>query len=69
MHAEEKLFSNLFTNHFGKHILVVGVAQQIELLKSINIPCHALLSPLVSKDTIPGYIEADLDELPILTEV
>lgn len=65
--AEKQALSNLLTKHYGKHALLIGVPHQLELLNATKIPCHSLLTPLVSNDNIPGYIEGDFHELPILT--
>lgn len=64
---ESQLLTQLLDRHFGKHALLIGVSHQAELLKSIQIPCHTLLSPLIVPHHEPGYVEADLHELPILT--
>ena len=65
--AEEKLLSSLLARHFGKHALLIGVPHQLDLLKATKIPCHSLLSPIITRDKVPGYIEGDFHELPILT--
>src|SRR5690606_5823540 len=53
--------------HFGKHAVLIGVPHQYELLKSTAIPCHSLITPIISHAHEHGLIEGDLHELPILT--
>ncbi len=65
--AEEKQLLGLLDKHYGKHALLIGVSHQLRLLNASKIPCHSLISPLMSKGKIPGFIEGDYHELPILT--
>lgn len=65
--AEEQIFSRLLNKHYGKHALLLGVPHQYQLLNATAVPFHSLLSPFVVKDDLPGYIEGDFHELPILT--
>ena len=65
--AEQALLSRLLARHFGKHALVLGAPYQLDLLKLIPIPCHSLVSPLAHHEKNAGYIEADFQELPLLT--
>lgn len=65
--AEEQLLRHLVKKHFGKHALLIGVPHQARLLHQTALPCHSLISPLMSRQKIPGYIEGDFQELPILT--
>jgi SAM-dependent methyltransferase len=65
--AEANLLAPLLERHFGKHALLIGVPSQIKLLHATHIPCHSLLSPVITEKKIPGYIESDFHELPILT--
>lgn len=65
--AEEHLLSQLLKRHFGKHVSLIGVPHQLSLLKATSIPVHSLISPLISQESIPGFIEGDFKELPLLT--
>ncbi len=65
--AEEKLLAKLVERHFGKHALLLGVPHQADLLKATKIPCHSILSPVIVREKIPGYIEGDFSELPIMS--
>lgn len=67
LEAEKQSLSHLLANHFGKHAILIGVPNQQELLKATTLSSHSLLSPLVTNDDIPGYIESDFHELPILS--
>lgn len=64
---EKKAFSTLLNKHFGKQALLIGVPNQRELLLSTRIPCHSMLSPLISHEVDFNYIESDFQELPVLT--
>lgn len=65
--AEAQIMSQLLNKHYGKHALLLGVAHQSSLLNATTIPFHSLISPFVTKEDIPGYIEGDMHELPIIT--
>lgn len=67
LETEKQLVSNLAVKHFGKHAVLIGVPNQYELLNATTIPCHSLVSPLVTHEKMPGYIEGDFHELPLLT--
>ena len=65
--TEQQLMTCMLNRHFGKHALLIGVPRQSELLHASTIPCHTVISPLVSHETPTTHIEGDLHELPILT--
>lgn len=67
MNAEKKLIAQLLDKHYGKHALLVGVPQQYSLLESTKIPCHTLVSPFLAHERQPGFVEGDLNEIPIMT--
>ncbi len=67
LEAEKRVFSRLLEKHFGKHALLVGVPQQSKLLHATVLPCHSLLTPLVSREPDVNLIETDFHELPIST--
>lgn len=67
LEAEGQQLVPLLNRHFGKHALLLGVPEQHNLLHSTRIPCHSLLSPLITHEKIAHYIEGDFHELPILT--
>lgn len=67
INAEISVFKNLLNRHFGKHVLLLGVPHQRLLLQAVKIPCHTLISPFYQKDGQVSYIEADFNELPLLT--
>lgn len=64
---EQKLLSHLLQRHYGKHALLIGVPKQHELLQAMDIPCHSLLSPILSRENNAVTIESDFRELPIMT--
>lgn len=65
--TEKELISNLAVKHFGKHAVLIGVPNQYDLLNATSIPCHSLVSPLITHDKLSGYVEGDFHELPLLT--
>lgn len=67
MAAEKKFLARLLDKHYGKHALLAGVPQQYSLLEATKIPCHTLVSPFLSHERQPGFIEGDLNEIPVLT--
>lgn len=67
MQAEKKMLARLLDKHYGKHALLIGVPHQFHLLEATKIPCHTLLSSFLAHERQPGFVEADLHELPILT--
>ena len=67
LETEAQQLSILLDRHFGKHAILIGVPHQYRLLEATKIPCHSLVTPLLSKDKKHGYIEGDLHDLPILT--
>jgi len=67
LNAEKDLLEGFLNGIYGKHVLLIGVPAQGELIKSLLVPYHLLLSPLLTtppKDEIRG-IESTLNELPI----
>jgi hypothetical protein len=67
LQAEGQQLSQWLNRHFGKHALLIGVPHQASLLNATSIPCHSILSPIMSKTHVTNYMEGDLHELPILT--
>lgn len=67
LETEARQFSVMLKRHFGKHALLIGAPNQYELLNSTKIPCHSIVTPLMSNAKKTGYIEGDLRELPIMT--
>lgn len=67
LETEELQCSRLLERHFGKHAILIGVPHQYAMLDSTKIPCHALVTPLVSRDNKSGYIDGDFHDLPLLT--
>jgi len=65
--AEQKVLKDMLKRHFGKHAVLIGVPQQYHLLDSSVIPFHTLVSPLSHREEHPGEIEANLQDVPILT--
>lgn len=55
----------LFTQHFGKHALLIGTPQQARYLAVSNIHCQTLLTPISTQQHQAKTIESDLQELPI----
>lgn len=67
MHAEQASLTKLLNQHFGKHALLIGVSNQYDLLKAATMPRQSLLSPLIHDQRGINYIEAELNELPLLS--
>lgn len=68
LNTEANILTELSDRQLGKQALVIGVPQQIQILDTIKIPCHSLVTPLYSqKPNAVGFIEGDLHELPITT--
>lgn len=68
LEAERAQLSKLLFRHFGKHALLIGVPQQLDLLKATAIPCHTLVTPLIAHEKRTNYIiEGDWHDLPIAT--
>lgn len=65
--AEQQSLTTLTEKHFGKHALLIGVPNQAQLLQSLSISLHTLLSPIMGQPNQCDCIEADLSELPIMT--
>ncbi|HEX2548341.1 MAG TPA: methyltransferase domain-containing protein [Gammaproteobacteria bacterium] len=63
--CEQKLLSRLLKDRYGKNALLIGVAEQRDLLKSCLQSKHILLSPLMNKNVNLTYIESGFNELPI----
>ena len=66
---EQHLLSRILNKHYGKHVLLIGVPHQRQLLNATSIPCHTLISPIAQKEKNTSYrfIESDFHELPVLT--
>lgn len=67
LEAEEQMLARLLAKQFGKHALVIGVPEQRYLLKATQLPCHSILTPLISTKKMQSSIEGDFHDLPILT--
>lgn len=67
LNAETGVLTSLLDKHYGKHVILIGVPHQSELLSATSIPCHSMLSPLYSRENTLRSIESDFRELPILT--
>lgn len=67
LQAEQKIFSTLLQQHYGKHALLIGVPHQEHLLDTSRLPYHTLIGPLIPREKNVGYVESDLHELPIMT--
>jgi SAM-dependent methyltransferase len=68
LQAETEQLSQMLTYHFGKHALLIGVAEQNCLLQSTVIPCKSILAPPMHQNRGKQVsIEADLFALPITT--
>ena len=65
--AETVLLAELLKRHFGKHAVLLGVPQQHGLLNASVIPIHTLISPLAHREERQGEIEANFQDVPILT--
>ncbi len=66
--AYEYLYlQKLWTDMYGKHGLLIGVSQQIDLIHTSETACHVLLSPLFNKELPILAVESDFHELPILS--
>lgn len=61
----EQQFLASYVRGYGKHILLLGVPKQWELLRSSSLSYPLLLSPLMTKDKKVKVVESDFLELPI----
>ena len=67
LEAEKKFLLSALVDYFGKHVLLVGVPHQHDLLKTSVITNQILLTPLLCKDKHSKMIEGDPMELPVLS--
>jgi SAM-dependent methyltransferase len=65
--TEGQLLGQLLDRHYGKHVALIGVPNQYELLKVTHVPVHTLVSPLTPHGPLCGFIEGEFQELPLLT--
>jgi len=66
--AESQQFQKLLQRHLGKHVILLGVPHQYDLLHTTsNIPCQSLVTPLICHEKKSGLIEGDFREVPIQT--
>lgn len=62
---ECRAIAPLFTQHMGKHTLLIGTPQQARYLAVSNTHCQTLLTPIHTLTHQTKTIESDLHELPI----
>jgi len=67
LEAEAQLLTTLLTKQLGKHVVLLGVPQQLNLLNTSRLAVHTLVSPLPAVPDDEYHIESNLHELPILT--
>lgn len=67
MEAEKNIIRDLLNQHYGKQAVLVGVPFQNELLTATQIAYRTLITPLNAVKNESLSIEADLDDLPILS--
>lgn len=65
--SEQPLFSSLLENYYGKHALLIGVPNQMDLLQASEMACQSMVSPLMTEHHLTNYIEGDFLELPFST--
>lgn len=65
--AEACCLSSLLQNHFGKHVVLLGVPHQADLFSATEVPCHTLICPWSNRSKKALHIEADFKELPIFS--
>lgn len=65
--VEQKFLQSLLDKHFGKHVVLLGVPQQRFLLSSSILPAQTLISPLAHREEVPGEIEANFKDIPVLS--
>lgn len=63
--TEQQFLSTQFSERYGKYVLLIGVPRQHNLLDSLAITKHVVLSPLINKNKEITYIEGSYKELPI----
>ncbi|MBV8802142.1 MAG: methyltransferase domain-containing protein [Gammaproteobacteria bacterium] len=63
--AENTFLSNALVEQYGKHILLIGVPEQSQLLNCSVIPNKILLTSLFNKHTYSKCIESEYYDLPI----
>lgn len=64
--AEKNILPSLLKEHYGKHAMLIGVANQSSLLKFNHMPHQIMMSPLTGhKHVSYRVIEGSLYELPV----
>jgi SAM-dependent methyltransferase len=67
LQAEKQALETLLARHFGKHVLLIGVDQQLGLLEATHLMQRTLFTPLLAQHSGVRCIEGSLRELPILS--
>lgn len=67
LNIEQARLTEVLKRHFGKHVVLIGVPQQRHLLQASVLPVQTLISPLAHREEIPGEIESNFIDVPILT--
>lgn len=67
LNIEQTILNQLLKRHFGKHVVLVGVPQQRHLLQATTLPIQTLISPLAHREEMPGEIESNFIDVPILS--
>lgn len=66
LRTEQELLEVFLSGKYGKHVVLVGVPQQCSLIKTLDLPCHSLLTPLPSHHLVEiKTVESSLYELPM----
>jgi SAM-dependent methyltransferase len=64
--AEQTFLSTALMEQYGKHVLLIGVPEQSELLKCSVMSNQVLLTPLFNKQKLSKCIESEYHDLPII---
>lgn len=64
---EQHFLSTLLANYSGKYMVLIGVPEQGFLFKNNLYPYPILISPLINKNKMIHFMEAEFNKLPITT--
>lgn len=66
LQTEKKLLSRLLAQRYGKHVLLIGVPHQKELLQCSVMSHQIMLTPLINRHKDKKCIESAYSHLPII---
>lgn len=64
--TEKDILHEFLSGTYGKHVVLVGVPEQARLIQTLDLPCHALLTPFSNHKTADlKVVESGFYELPL----